>query len=321
MPVERARRHQADELLLGDLARRGPGLLFVTWILHHEHRLAFGGQEPQACNAGVDAVGVVALAVAVLAVEQILAGKAVDRVPEPAVGEQRIAVLRDHQEAAAPGFTLLRDALDEFHHLLRAADVLEDVDAIEIDAVESGRHDPLEVIEDDRLPLRMPEAHRVIAGPLRVLAAEPLRRALRPIPAVRFGLADAHIGQHQAAGAVGLAAHGLDLAAGEEAVRTDRVDHRHVGGRAGDGLRIDARQLVVPALHRDRRHAGNGAADGRVRHWLDEIRIRRAGQAEDESLAGDECRGGLAHAGSPDTNRANNVAAGPGFLARLPGWR
>lgn len=94
----------------------------------------------------------------------------------------------------------------------------------------------------------MPEAHRVVSAPLAVLGAEPGRRALRPIPAIILRLADAHIGEHDAARAVGLALHSLDVRPGEGAVISAVIDHHHVRGQAGDRAGVDVLQLIVPAL-------------------------------------------------------------------------
>src|SRR5262249_25756585 len=149
----------------------------------------------------------------------VLARKAVDGGAEALVGNERVAVLRDDQKARPPRLHVLRDALDELDHRLGAADLLEDVDAVEIDAVEAGIDDAVGVVEDDRLPLRVPDPPRVFAAPALVPRPEPLARAvlrvLRPVPAIVFRLADAHVGEHDAPRAVALAAHRLDLRAAE----------------------------------------------------------------------------------------------------------
>src|SRR6266540_6956901 len=80
--IERAAGDQPDEVVFGNLAARGLGLLVVARIFHHQHRLALGGEHLQAPDALADGVGAVALAVAVLAVEQVFTRERVDRPAE-----------------------------------------------------------------------------------------------------------------------------------------------------------------------------------------------------------------------------------------------
>src|SRR5712691_13299135 len=209
--AERALGDQADEALLGDFAPRRLRLRVVARIFHHEHRLAFGGEHLQVAHGIANILVAVSLAFAVLAVEQVLAGEAVDGAAELGVDEQRVAVLRDHQEIGPLRLGPCRDPRHELDHLVAMTHGLVLVDLVEIDAVKAGGQDAVGVGEYDLLPGRIPEAHAVVPAPLAILGAEPGRRALRPVPAVVLGLADAHVGEDDAPRTVRLLLHALDL--------------------------------------------------------------------------------------------------------------
>src|SRR3954454_2660875 len=92
------------------------------------------------------------------------------------------------------------------------------VDAVKVNAVKSGIHDPAEIgagaTKENRLPFRVPVLDRVIAGPVWVFFPEPLRRFCfprwAPVMSIILCLTDTEIRQDHPPRAVRLEAHLVD---------------------------------------------------------------------------------------------------------------
>ena len=183
------------------------------------------------------------------------------------MGQQPLSVLKDDVEVSTEPTraSVVSDAAHQLHHLplgrgSSALVELERIDDVEVHAVESGVEDAVQIgvwaAEDEALPSRIPVANLVVSRPFGIFDVEPGRRAagpiLSPVEAVVFGLADAHVRQHDPAGAIEVPLHHVQRGWRERRLGASVgrvVDDRQIEAGRGDGPGVDPIELVHPGAH------------------------------------------------------------------------